>query len=95
MSILEEHIKRINEKLQTLLKRLSGLQKENVRLKQELADAKKKAEEQAATLELLTQRIEVLKASKGEMSEEDKKAFAKRVRQYIKEVDKCIAFLNE
>ena len=95
MSVLEEHIKRINEKLQIVLKRHASLQKENMRLKKEVDETKKKAEEQAAQLDLLTQRIEVLKASKGAMTEEEKKAFEKRLRQYIKEVDKCITFLNE
>lgn len=95
MSVLEEHIKRINEKLQTALKRFASLQRENMRLKKELEDTKKKAEEQANKLDLLTQRIEVLKASKGAMTEEEKKAFEKRLRQYLKEIDKCITFLNE
>ena len=95
MSVLEEHIKRINEKLQTALKRFASLQRENMRLKKELEDTKKKAEEQAKQLDLLTQRIEVLKASKVAMTEEEKKAFEKRLRQYLKEIDKCITFLNE
>lgn len=95
MSVLEEHIKRINEKLQAVLKRMASLQRENMRLKEDLADAKKRMEEQTGQLDLLTQRIEVLKASKGTMTEEEKKAFGKRVRQYIKEIDKCITFLNQ
>jgi hypothetical protein len=95
MSVVEDHIKRINEKLQIVLKRLTSLQKENTRLKEEVATAKKKTEEQKEQLDLLTQRIEVLKASKGTMTEEEKDAFEKRLRQYIKEIDKCIAFLND
>lgn len=94
MSVLEEHIKRVNEKLQVVLKRHASLQKENIRLKQTLANTEKKATDQSNELELLTQRIEVLKASKGAMTEEEKKAFEKRLRQYLKEIDKCIAFLN-
>lgn len=95
MSIIEEHIKRINEKLQVVLKRIASLQRENTRLKEDLADAKKKMEEQTGQLDMLTQRIEVLKASKGTMTEEEKKAFEKRLKQYIKEVDNCITFLNQ
>ena len=74
---------------------MASLQRENTRLKEDLADAKKKMEEQTGQLDMLTQRIEVLKASKGTMTEEEKKAFGKRVRQYIKEIDKCITFLNQ
>ena len=95
MSVLEEHIKRINEKLQVVLKRTASLQRENTRLKEDLADAKKKMEEQTGQVDLLTQRIEVLKASKGTMTEEEKKVFGKRLRLYIKEIDKCITFLNQ
>lgn len=95
MSVLEEHIKRINEKLQAVLKRYASLQKENKHLKKDLAEANKKTEEQKAQLDLLTQRIEILKASKGTMTEEEKKDFEKRLRQYLREIDKCITFLNE
>lgn len=95
MSELEEHIKRINEKLNTVLKRHASLQRENARLKQNLENSTRKIEEQGSQLDLLTQRIEVLKASKGVMTEEEKKAFSKRLKQYLKEIDKCITFLNE
>jgi predicted nuclease with TOPRIM domain len=95
MSPLEEHIKRINEKLQQLVKRHTVLQKENNRMKLELEEIKKKYEEQSAAKSLLEQRIDVLKASKGDMNEEDKKAFEKRIQQYLKEIDKCINFMKE
>ena len=94
VSVVEEHIKRVNEKVQAAVKSILQLRKENARLQKELKDEKTKGEEQARQLETLIQRIEVLKASKGTMTEEEKKAFEKRLRQYIKEVDKCVAFLN-
>jgi hypothetical protein len=46
-------------------------------------------------IELLTLRLEVLKASKGDMTEPEKKSFEKKINQYLREIDKCIAFLNE
>ncbi len=95
MSALEDHIKRINEKLQQLLKKYFVLQKENTRLKQELHFLKKTFEEKTAYIALLEQRIEVLKVSKGAMGEEEKKVFEKRIRQYLKEIDKCITFMSE
>lgn len=95
MSELEQHIKRINEKLQQLLKKHAVLQKENNKLKLELSDVKKKYEEQSGAQALLEQRVDVLKAAKGTMTEEEKKAFEKRLQQYLKEVDKCINFMKE
>lgn len=95
MSDLENHIKRINEKLQQLLKQYAAVLKENKRLRQELDETKKTFEEKASYISLLEQRIEVLRASKGSMTEEEKKAFEKRIQQYIKEIDKCISFMSE
>ncbi|MBC8033751.1 MAG: hypothetical protein H7Y03_06360 [Chitinophagaceae bacterium] len=95
MSALEDHIKRINDKLQHLLKKYSFLQKENLRLRQELHFLKKSLEDKTAHANLLEQRIDVLKISKGTMTEEEKKLFEKRIRQYLKEIDKCINFMNE
>ena len=71
------------------------LQKENEKLKNELAAVKTREKEQGEQLKLLSLRLEVLKASRGEMKEEDKKSIQKQLNQYLKEVDKCISLLNE
>ena len=92
---LDEHIARINEKLQQLLKQYLSLQKENEKLKTELLQVNNKAKVKDGQLELLAMRIEVLKASKGEMTEEEKKSFEKKINHYLKEIDKCIALLNQ
>lgn len=95
MSDFDEHITRITGKLQHLLKRYAFLQKENDKLKNELTAMKIIEKEKDDQLKLLSLRIDVLKASKGEMEEEDKKKFEKRINQYLKEVDKCISLMNE
>ncbi len=95
MPDVEEHIKRINDKLQYFLKKYSLLQKENDKLKNELEAVKSKEKGKDEQLELLALRIDVLKVSKGEMKEDEKKSFEKKINQYLKEVDKCIALLNE
>lgn len=91
----DDHIKRINDKLQQLLKRYVIVQKERDKLKSELQAIKSKEKDKDEQLQLLALRIDVLKASKGEMAEDDKKVFEKKINQYLKEVDKCIALLNE
>lgn len=95
MPDLDDHIKRINEKVQQLLKQYLLLQKENERLKTELASSKKQLSEKQGELDLLTLRNQVLKASRSVLKEEEKKALEKRITLYLKEIDRCIAGLNE
>jgi acetolactate synthase small subunit len=95
MPDFDEHIKRITDKLQHLLRRYGVALKENERLKNELAVVKAREKEKDELLKLLSLRIEVLKASRAEMTEEDKRSFEKKINRYLKEVDKCISLLNE
>lgn len=95
MSELEQHIKRINHKLQQLLKDYQVLQKQNQQqsdLIKQMQAAKEKDAEQIATLQ---EKISILKAAAGKMNEADKKAFEKNINQYIREIDKCIGLLSE
>ncbi|HQV85285.1 MAG TPA: hypothetical protein PKZ90_05120 [Chitinophagaceae bacterium] len=95
MSNTEHHLKRIQDKLQQLLKLYAALQKENSRLIQELASAQQKIEAYQKNTDELKQQVSVLKLSTGEMSEADKKEFEKRINGYLKEIDRCIALLGE
>ena len=95
MSNTEHHLKRIQDKLQQLLKLYAALQKENSRLIQELASAEQKIEAYQKNTDELKQQVSVLKLSTGEMSEADKKEFEKRINGYLKEIDRCIALLGE
>ena len=95
MSNTEQHLKRIQDKLQQLLKQYAALQKENSRLIQELASAEQKIEAYQKNTDELKQQVSVLKLSTGEMSEADKKEFEKRINGYLKEIDRCITLLGE
>lgn len=90
----EEHLKRIQDKVQQLLKQHIILQKENQSLKVELDNIKKEASQFRENSETLKQQVEILKYSNGEMSNEDKKQFEKRINSYIKEIDRCITMLG-
>jgi len=94
ISSTEQHLKRIQDKLQQLLKQHSFLQKENNRLKEELETTKEQTLIQQQNISNLKQQVEVLKLNAGEMGEADKKEFEKRINAYIKEIDKCIALLG-
>jgi phage tail tube protein FII len=95
MTDLDVHIKRIQEKLERLLKQYNDLQKENNLLKKEIERSSRQATINQQTIETLKQQVEVLKISSGNWDENDKKEFEKRINHYIKEIDKCIALLSE
>jgi hypothetical protein len=95
MAEIEQHLKRINDKLLQLLKQHELLQKENGKLKQELKQLAASQGTQSAYIEQLLQQAEILKLSKTDMGNAEKKAFEKRLNQYIKEIDRCITLLNE
>lgn len=95
MSSLEAQLKRIQDKMQLLLKQHAALQKENDRLKQDLLQATEKISAQQKNTEELKQQVSVLKLNAGEMTPADKKEFEKRINTYLKEIDRCIAMLGE
>lgn len=85
----------INEKLQLLLKQHQRLKKENERLRGELVAQKQKDQQAQQTIQELHQQIDILKLASGDMSEKDKKEFERKINLYVKEIDKCIAFLSQ
>jgi septal ring factor EnvC (AmiA/AmiB activator) len=95
MTQQEKQLKQIHEKLQQLLKQYQSLQKENSKLKLEIQEFKSNQNNHTEELDRLRQRTQILQSSKTEMSVEEKKAFEKRLNNYVKEIDRCIALLNE
>ena len=95
MSTTEQHIKRIQDKVQQLLKQYAVVQRENNKLKEDLKAAQEKLSSQQKNADELKQQVSVLKMNAGEMTEIDKKEFEKRINHYVKEIDKCIAMLSE
>lgn len=95
MSDLEVQLKRIQDKLQQVLKDHSALQKENLRLKEELDKNRNQTFTNQQTIEDLKQQVDVLKITSGDWDPNDKKEFEKRINSYIKEIDRCIALLSE
>ena len=94
MAELEIQIKRIQEKLQQLIRKHDEVVKENQRLKKDLEKTTGQFSQHLQTIETLKQQVAVLKLSSGNWDEQDKKEFEKRINQYIREIDKCIALLS-
>jgi hypothetical protein len=95
MSDLEQNIKRINDKLQQLLKNYQLLQKENKKQSELIAALQQAREKDSQQISIMEEKITILKAAAGKMNEADKKAFEKNISQYIREIDKCIGLLSE
>ena len=95
MAELDENIKRVNSKLQQLLKQYLLLQKENERKSREIAALNEAKENQSVKIDELQQQVMILKSAAGEMKETNKKEFEKHLNQYLKEIDKCIGLLSE
>ena len=95
MAALEEDIKRVNIKLQQLLKQYLLLQKENEKFKEAANKLQEQNENQLQQIQQLKQQVNILKIAAGQLTEGDKKTFEKNINQYIKEIDKCITLLSE
>jgi len=95
MSELESNIKRINDKLQRLLRQYNQLLKDNERQSRLIKELQETKDQNTQTIATLQQQTDILKASTGQMNAIDKKAFEKHINQYIKEIDKCIGLLSE
>jgi archaellum component FlaC len=95
MAELDDHIKRVTNKLRQLLKNYELLQKEMAQKAVQLHELHQTKQQQAKRIEELEQQVLILKAASGEMSEKDKKDFEKRINQYIGEINKCIGWLSE
>jgi regulator of replication initiation timing len=91
----EQQLKRIHEKLQQLMKTYVALQKENKRLTLEIEKVKTFTTQQQKTNDDLRQQLDILKLSTHKLSNDDKKELEKRINYYLKEIDRCIALLNE
>jgi signal recognition particle GTPase len=88
------HITRIASKLQLLLKQQEAMTKELAKLRQSLDQ---KDVELAALKELvatLTEQNAILKTGSQQMPATERKAFERKINQYIKDVEKAIVQLS-
>lgn len=95
MSVVDQQFTALYEKLQQLLRQYNRLEKENEKLQEELDEAKQREGAAHSKVEELQQQVAILKLAAGEMSEKDKKSFDRKLAQYVREIDKAIAYLSE
>jgi len=92
---VDQQFTTLYEKLQQLLRQYHRLEKENEKLLQQLEGSKEKEAAIQSKVEELQQQVSILKLAAGEMSDKDKKIFERKLNQYVKEIDKTIAYLSE
>ena len=88
------------EKFQLLLRRMRLLKDERQRLRQRLEEREAKIEEQQERLERLEEKIKVLRMTSAPedgygADKEFRKEAQATINFYIKEIDNCIALLNQ
>jgi hypothetical protein len=95
MTSPEVQFKRVHEKILLLMKQHQTLQKENERLRDDLKKMQDRSEVISRDVEKFRQQAEAVRLSGRNMEEADKRILEKRLNQYVREIDKCIALLQE
>jgi len=92
---LESNLKRIQEKVQQVLRRFRSMQQENERLRRSLDESAEKLKLAQEQVQQLRMQVDVLKLNASELNTADKKEIEKKINNYLKEIDRCIALLSE
>lgn len=95
MNVLQEHISAIEGKIGLLLSKLKAARKENEKLKKELEEKSNDLEQYKQKLQQLTLKLELSDIQQNTASNTSKASLEKRINDYIKEIDKCIALLGD
>jgi hypothetical protein len=92
---IDIHINNLKIKLQLLLKKHTAVVKENEQILIENDSYKSKIKELTEKSDLLTQQVNILKASAGKLEGKEKNDFEKSINRYLTSIDKCILMLNK
>lgn len=96
MDQYNEKLNQIQKKAQQLADAHVELKGKYTNLKRENADLLKLLKEQGLELEEMESKLKVLKVAKqlGASPDGDRNDLKKKINEYIKEIDKCVALLN-
>jgi predicted nuclease with TOPRIM domain len=94
---MTEHqdIERIESKLNLLLGKLKNLKKENENLRKELEIRKNEQGTLKAKVDELSLKLSIQNPVNSGISKESRQALDKKINDYIKEIDRCIALLGD
>ena len=94
MTPVSEQLARVGAKVSRLIRDLNGAEKENERLRSEMEGLRGREQQLSDRCRELEEQVGVLKAAAGQLDESTKKELEKRLGQYIREIDRCIALLG-
>ena len=89
-----EALRRIREKLASLLGQYHALMQEKQRLTSEIEKLKGLLAQERSQQEVLNTQLSAAKLKTTSLSESEKAAFEKKINHYIKEIDRCISQLG-
>ena len=92
---LNNLISNIEKKLSNLLSSYDNLKDKNLKLEDENKNLKSKIEDNIQIINSLNDKIKIMSISKSvDVSKNDIKQTKLKINEYIREIDKCIAQLN-
>lgn len=96
MDPYNEKLGQVYKKVQQLVAAHGQLKEDQKRLKAENAELLKLLKEQGEQLEDAESKMKVLKVAQqlGSFPDEERNELKKKINEYIKEIDKCVALLN-
>ena len=94
MENLDTYITGLTGRVEKLAKAQSGLNAENAELKARNGELEQMITDQKNVLSKLEEQNKVVKIAKAVTDDDDRKEQRKRLNELVREVDKCIALLN-
>ena len=95
MDQAKHKINGIVDKINRLLERYLKLQSINRDLEQENLELRSKVKEYEAKMHQFEDQLKTLKIAKGVDASDEKTELKLKINEYIREIDRCIAMLNE
>lgn len=95
MNSLQQQIDQLKLQVRQLVKQYALLQKEKGRLQLELDKKEKQLAAKELELSQLQPHADAVRLEAGLLHDEEKKELTKRIDAYIKEIDQCLALLNQ
>ena len=92
---IQESLNSLQQKLKRLLDKHSALQKENRKLTIANENLQQELVEKDGQIKSLQQQVAIVKSGIKSWHPEQKKLFVKRIDSYLKEIEKCLALINE
>lgn len=95
MKVVDQQIQSIESKIERLVSRNQALMAKELQLSSENADLKSQVSAQKAVMDELENQIKMLKIAKTlEQSEMGSSEVKRKITEFVKEIDRCIALLN-